>query len=531
MQSTSKIIGYCLIIIAGMATADLIVRWGTSGLTIDLLIIIVSAIAGVYLLRLKTEHSQLKTKSLAEKTWLKLPTDLLEKYNGKATSGNISKNTQIIQKTLRDFSINVSMGDVNIGPTVTQYTLKPAEGVNPDQITSKANELSLELASHPIRIEAPIPGKNLVGIEIPNKVSAIVGLREILESEEFKASKSNLTLALGRDVTGIPVVADLKETLNILMSGATGSGKTVLINAMILSLIYQNTPNDLRLILIDPKRVEFIHYNNISHLLCPVIYDIDKSVSALRWAVAEMNRRLHVLEDAHYHNIDNYNQSQPEVKIPHIVIFVDEFSDLMAQVANEVEEAVVRLVQMSKAVGIHLVLATSRPSVDVVTDLIKKNMANRIGLAQASEINSRTIIDTRGAEKLFGKGDILFGSKTDGYKRIQVALVTDKDVDKVTDFLKNETPPDTSNQMIDLSTKDRSYLEDYLYEDAKKVVLNAGLASAQLLQRRLRIGYGRASRLLDILEANHIIGPEDGHKPRKVLIKTIPEEADTEKKK
>ena len=526
-----KTIGYCLVIIAGMATADLIVRWGTHGLTIDALIILVSVIAGVYLLRLKTDHSHLKTKALAVKTWLKLPTDLLEEYTSKATSGNISKNNQIIQKTLHDHGVEVSMGDVNIGPTLTQYTLKPAESVKLNEITDLWADLSLALAAHPIRIEAPIPGKNLVGIEIPNKIPALVGLREILESEEFKSSKSNLTLALGRDVSGVVALTDLREILHILMSGATGSGKSVLINDMIMSLIYQNTPEDLRLILIDPKRVEFIHYNNIPHLLCPVIYDVDKSVSALRWAMTEMDRRIHILEDAHYRNIDNYNQSQPKIKLPHIVIFIDEFSDLMAQAANEVEAAVVRVAQMCKAVGIHLIIATSRPSTDVITSIIKANMINRIGLATASAIDSLTIIDTRGAEKLLGKGDILFGNEANGYKRIQVSLVTDNEIKKITDFLKNETPPGSSDQMIDLSPKDRSTLEDDFYEDAKKVVLNAGLASATLLQRRLRIGYARASKLLDMLEAKHIIGPEDGPKPRKVLINAESKEPDAEKKK
>lgn len=519
MQNTSKIIGWCLIIIAGMATADLIVRWGTPGLTIDALIILVSVIAGVYLLRLKTEHSQLKTKALAVKNWLKLPTDLLEEYNGKATSGNISKNTQIIQKTLHDHGVEVSMRDVNIGPTLTQYTLKPAEGVNPDQIISRANELSLELASHPIRIESPIPGKNLVGIEVPNKISAIVGLREILESEEFKSSKSNLTLPLGRDVSGIPVVADLKETPNILMSGATGSGKSVLINDIILSLIYQNNPEDVRLILDDAKRVEFPHYSDIPHLLTPIIYDSDKTEAMFRWVLEEAKRRSYVLNNKKQKNIESYNQNVAKNALPHIVIIIDEFSDRMAEYDKEIETAIIELAKVSRTTGIHLIIATSRPSHDVLTDKIKDSIPCRIGLATASDIDSRTIIDTIGAEKLFGKGDMLFGNKTDGYKRIQAPLVTDNEIEKIAIYLKNETPSGTSDQMIDLSSKDRSSLEDDLYDEAKKAVLDAGLASATLLQRRLRIGYARASRLLDILEANHIIGPEDGPKPRKVLIK------------
>jgi S-DNA-T family DNA segregation ATPase FtsK/SpoIIIE len=317
---------------------------------------------------------------------------------------------------------------------------------------------------------------------------------------------------MGRDVAGIPVVADLKQTPHIFMSGATGSGKSVLINAMILSLLYRNSPKDLNLILIDPKRVEFAHYNDISHLLCPIIYDVDKAVSALRWALAEMDRRFHVLQENASRNIEVYNENQPNEKLPHIVIFIDEFSDLMAQAGNEVEAAVVRLAQMSRAVGIHMVMATSRPSVDVITGLIKANIPSRIGLATASDIDSQTIIDTVGAEKLLSSGDILFRSDENGNpKRIQAPLVTDEEVSKVTDFLKAEGIPSVNKIDVDPSTQDE------LYNDAKKVVIKEGKASSAMLQRHLKIGYARACRLLDILESEGIIGPANGAKPRDIL--------------
>ena len=491
--------------------------------------LIVGFAAG-YLVKKKTVSVRIVQKEIFSREH-SFSTDFLELYTGKTNSGNIPKNSKIIKKTLHDHGIEVIMGDVNIGPTLTQYTLKPAEGVKLNEITDLWADLSLALAAHPIRIEAPIPGKNLVGIEIPNKITAIVGLREILESEEFKSSKSNLTLPLGRDVSGIPVVADLKETPNILMSGATGSGKSVLINDIILSLIYQNNPEDVRLILDDAKRVEFPYYSNIPHLLTPVIYDSDKTKAMFCWALEEARRRSYVLNNKKQKDIESYNQNVAKNTLPHIIIIIDEFSDRMAVYDKEIEAAIVELAKVSRTVGIHLIIATSRPSHDVLTNKIKNSIPCRIGLATASDIDSLTIIDVRGAEKLFGRGDILFGNKKNGFKRIQVPLVTDKEIDKVTDYLKNESPPSTSDQLIDLSSKDRSDLEDDFYDEAKKIVEEKGLATAPLLQRYLKIGYARASKLLDMLETNHIIGPEDGPRPRKVLIKSMAKEVNTKKKK
>jgi len=463
------------------------------------------------------------------KPWNFPPIDLLDAGSGKATSGNIAKNVEIIQKTLADFGVAVTMGDVNVGPTVTQYTLKPAAAVKLNAITARANDLALALAQHPIRIEAPVPGKSVVGIEIPNKAKALVTLREIVEDENFKNTKSNLTLAMGRDVAGHAVATDLKTMPHLLIAGATGSGKSVAINAMILSLLYQNSPQDLRLILVDPKRVEFTHYNGIPHLLCPVVFDVDKTVSALRWLVAEMDRRFRLLQDTARRNIEAYNQSPtPNGKLPYIVVFIDELADLMAQAGNEVEAAIVRLAQMARAVGIHLVVATQRPSVDVITGLIKANITNRIAFAVASQIDSRTILDNSGAEKLLGNGDMLYiGNELGKPRRIQGVLVTDKEVDKVTQFLKEESQPAYDETILayrtgmDKGPSGELMAEDELYQDAKETVVMAGKGSASLLQRRLRVGYARAARLLDMLEEEGVIGPAEGAKPRDVLIDPV----------
>ncbi len=466
----------------------------------------------------------------SNEAWNFPPTELLDESSGKATSGNIAKNVEVIQKTLKDFNIDVAMGDVNIGPTVTQYTLKPAEGVKLTAITARANDLSLALAVHPIRIEAPIPGKSAVGVELPNKVPALVTLREVLETDEFKAQKSNLGFAVGRDVAGTAFACDLKKMPHLLIAGATGAGKSVAINAMIVSLLYQNSPADLRLILVDPKRVEFTHYNDIPHLLCPVVHDVDKTVSALRWAVAEMDRRFRVFQETARRNIEAYNANPPDGKMPYIVIFIDELADLMAQAGNEVEGAIVRLAQMARAVGIHLVVATQRPSVDVITGLIKANITNRMAFAVASQVDSRTILDLTGAERLLGNGDMLYlGTDLGKPKRVQGVMVTDKEIDKVTNFLKSQSAPQYDESILtyhagvgargvgggDIGS------EDELYEDAKEIVVMAGKASASLLQRRLRVGYARAARLLDMLEEEGVIGPAEGAKPRDVMIDPI----------
>lgn len=454
--------------------------------------------------------------------------DLLSESTSKATSGNIAKNVEIVQKTLKDFGIEVTMGDVNIGPTVTQYTLKPHEGVKLNQITARTNDLALALAAHPIRLEAPIPGKAAVGIEIPNKVGAIVTLKEVLTADEFKNKKSNLILPLGRDVAGLPFAADIKNMPHLLIAGATGAGKSVCINSMIVSLLYQNSPQDLRLILVDPKRVEFTHYNGIPHLLTPVVHDVDKTISVLKWTISEMDRRFRLFQETNRRNIEAYNANPTNGRLPYIVVFIDELADLMAQAANEVEGAIVRLAQMARATGIHLVMATQRPSVDVITGLIKANITNRIAFAVASQVDSRTILDLAGAERLLGNGDMLYlGSDIGKPKRVQGVLITDGEITKVTEFLKSKSVPQYDDSILTYRAGSEHGMtgelmaEDELYEDAKETVVMAGKASASLLQRRLRIGYARAARLLDILEREGIIGPPDGAKPRDVMIDAI----------
>ncbi len=451
-----------------------------------------------------------------------IPLDLLDLSSSQPTSGNIEANKERIKKTLETFGIPVEMGDVNVGPTVTQFTLKPAEGVKLSQITSLGNDLALALAAHPIRIEAPIPGKSLVGIEVPNEAVALVNLRDILGSEAFKKRTSNLTFALGKDVSGQPWVANLDPLPHLLIAGATGSGKSVLINDLIISLLYSNSPDDLKLILVDPKRVELSLYNGIPHLLTPVITETTKTINALRWVVSEMDRRYGVLQNAGKRNIASYRKEVSD-DLPYIVVVIDELADLMAVAANEVEGAIVRLAQMARAVGIHLVLATQRPSVDVITGLIKANVTARIAFSVASQVDSRTILDMSGAEKLLGKGDLLFiSAELSKPKRLQASYVSEKEVDRVTQFLKLRGQPDYMTEVVEkpapqIGSSLEDLGDDELLSEAKQVILQADKASASLLQRRLRIGYARAARILDLLEEQGFIGPGDGAKPREIL--------------
>ncbi|MBU1202597.1 DNA translocase FtsK [Patescibacteria group bacterium] len=454
-----------------------------------------------------------------------VPIELLSKSNSKPDSGDINANMNKIQKTLENFGIDVTMGEVNVGPTVTQYTLRPAEGVRLSQMLTLQNDLALSLAAHPLRMEAPIPGKSLVGIEVPNQTVSTVKLREILESSAYRKRKNSLQLSLGKDVAGSAILANLATMPHLLVAGSTGSGKSVCINNIILSLIYQNSPDELKFILIDPKRVELSSYNNIPHLLTPVINETDKAINALRWVVKEMHERYKLLQAAGKRNIDSYNSAVIVNRLPYIVVIVDEFAALMSLAAKEIEAAVVSLAQMARAVGIHLVLATQRPSVDVITGLIKANITSRIAFAVASAMDSRTIIDTSGAEKLLGKGDMLFmTAELSKPRRIQGAYVSDEEINDVVDFLKDQAEPEYND---DVTEKPSGHVagfggggdyEDDLSLEAKEVVIKAGKASATLLQRRLRIGYARAARLLDILEEMGVVGPSEGSKPREVMV-------------
>ncbi len=452
-----------------------------------------------------------------------LPLDLLEQTSSRPDAGDIRENKLIIKKTLENFSIPVEMGEVKVGPTVTQYTLKPAEGIKLSQITTLHNDLAMALAAHPIRIEAPIPGQSLVGVEIPNQRVAVIRLKEILASEVFRKRKSNLTIALGRDVAGNIWLADLGKMPHLLVAGATNSGKTVMLNSIIISLIYQNSPDDLRFILIDPKRVELTLYNNLPHLLTPTIVEIDKTVSALKWAISEMDRRFEIMSEAKKRDINVYNQANPNNKLSYIIIIIDELADLMAAAPREIEACIIRLAQMARATGIHLIMATQRPSVDIITGLIKANITSRVAFSVASIIDSRTILDFAGAEKLLGRGDMLFISpEISKPKRLQGAYVSDGEIRKLVDYLSSIATPDLKQEVIEfhnLESQKGSWgdlKEDELLSQAREVVVQAGKASASLLQRRLRIGYARAARLLDLLEEDGVIGPADGAKPREV---------------
>jgi DNA segregation ATPase FtsK/SpoIIIE, S-DNA-T family len=461
--------------------------------------------------------------------------DLLDSGKETPTSGDTKINQAIIKKTLQNFDIPVEMAEVNIGPTVTQYSFKPAEGVKLSKITGLSNDLSLALAAHPIRIEAPIPGRSLVGVEIPNRIRAKVGFKDLVANPVFQTSPANLNIALGRDVSGAPAYADLAKMPHLLVAGSTGSGKTIFLNTLILSLIYRNSPEMMNFILVDPKRVEFPVYNDLPHLLAPVILDANRAVNALRWLISEMERRFEVLSKVKARDIISYNQQIQEKGelLPYIVVVVDELADLMAARGRDMEAGIVRLAQMARAVGIHLVLATQRPSVEVITGLIKANITSRITFQVASQVDSRTIIDTAGAEKLLGRGDMLFLSSELGKpRRIQGAYLSDKEVKRVTNYIKskNERQDDFAlgEDVLNFqSGLERSldapqgefngdFGDDPLYEEAKRVVIEARKASASLLQRRLRVGYARAARLIDILEEKGIVGPGEGAKPREV---------------
>jgi S-DNA-T family DNA segregation ATPase FtsK/SpoIIIE len=457
------------------------------------------------------------------------PLDLLDKETGEPNAGDIKIYSAIVKKTLQNFDIPVEIAEVNIGPTVTQYAFKPAEGVKLSRITALQNDLALALAAHPLRIEAPIPGKALVGIEIPNKIRAQVRLRDLLESEGFKNSPSPLTFALGRDVSGSPIIADLARMPHLMVAGATGSGKTIALNNLILSLLYRNSPSQLRFILVDPKRVEFPVYNDLPHLLTPVILDIQRTLNALRWLIKEMERRFQLFSKARARDIKSYRAMSGQEPVPYIVLIIDELADLMATRGKEIEGMIVRLAQMARAVGIHLVLATQRPSVEVLTGLIKANITARVAFQVASQVDSRTILDGAGAEKLLGLGDMLFLSAEFGKpKRIQGAYISDKEVKRVVGWITKENQ-DASTQEIEedeLAQSAQNSLEiselegddDPLYEEAKRVAVEYQKASASLLQRRLKVGYARAARLLDLLEQQKVIGPGDGAKPREVYV-------------
>lgn len=449
----------------------------------------------------------------------------------KADRGNMKENVNVIEKTLDSFGIQAKVVEVNPGPAVTQYSMRIALGTKVSKITSLTNDLALALAAPTgqVRIEAPIPGRDLVGLEIPNRGLEFVTLKKMLLSDAFVKAKSKLAVALGLDVSGNPLVGDIAKMPHVLIAGTTGSGKSVLLNAWICSLLFRTTPAEVRLILIDPKRVEMIGYNGIPHLLTPVIVETDKILSSLRWAMQEMERRYKQFAEVGVRNLDSFNELSGFQALPYIVIFIDELADLMAYAPVEVEDTICRIAQMARATGIHLVLATQRPSVDVVTGLIKANVPARIAFSVSSMMDSRVVIDTPGAERLLGRGDMLYVPPDQAKPmRIQGTFVSEKEVQKVVEFFKNKAMPvqyteevtsQPSSAMKKGSGNTGGDGHDALFEDALRLVCQYDKASASLLQRRLSVGYARAARILDQLELAGVIGAGEGSKPRDVLVK------------
>jgi S-DNA-T family DNA segregation ATPase FtsK/SpoIIIE len=487
--------------------------------------------------------------------WKSPSIELLEKKQSPADAGDVQQNAQTIKDTLSEFNIEVEMEGANIGPKVTQYTLKPPSGVKLTRITALETNIALNLAAQSLRIEAPIPGQRAVGIEVPNRRAADVRLYGILSAKQWKNNREPLSFAIGKDISGDAVVGELNKMPHLLIAGQTGSGKSVMINTLLTSLLYRNSPSEMKLILVDPKQVEMAPYEDIPHLLTPVITEPEKTISALKWAVNEMERRYKLLADEKLRDIKSYNQKvssgakKVEIEdadgnmqqhddgaMPYIVVVIDELADLMMVAARDVEALIVRLAQKARAVGIHLVLATQRPSVDVITGLIKANVPARIAFTVASQIDSRTILDQVGAEKLLGQGDMLMLTPSMAKpRRIQGAWVMDEEVMKITDHLRMQSAPQYNDEIVSqpvqLNGKGGVVMDfatdtsgDQTYQEALRIVIESGKASASLLQRRLGIGYAKAARYIDTMEEQGVVGQASGNsKPRDVLVRSMDE--------
>lgn len=494
------------------------------------------------------DKSETALVTVSDPNWKAPSLDLLEQKQSPADAGDVQQNALTIQNTLREFDIDVKMEGANIGPRVTQFTLRPPSGVKLTRITALETNIALNLAAQSLRMEAPIPGQKAVGIEVPNKKAADVRLYSVLSSPKWEKDNKPLSFAIGKDIAGEVIIGDLNKMPHLLIAGQTGAGKSVMINTLLTSLLYRNSPSDLKLILVDPKQVEMSSYEDIPHLLTPIITEADKMISALKWSVNEMQRRYTLLAENKVKSIEAYNnkiqsssakvsvadddgvlQEHENGAMPYIVIVIDELAELMMTAPKDVEGLIVRLAQKARAVGIHLVLATQRPDANIITGLIKANVPAKIAFTVASQINSRIILDEVGAEKLLGSGDMLFRTAEMGKpKRVQGAFVGDSEIHKINDYLRMQSPPQYNDEVVSqpvhLNGKGGVVMDfdvsndDDLYKDAVRVVIDSNKASASLLQRRLRVGYARAARLIENMEDQGIIGPADGARPREVLI-------------
>jgi len=470
----------------------------------------------------KTDSYQVPPLSLLTNSFAEEKTD---------TKLNINENVKILEGTFANFGISAKVVGVIQGPTVTRYEIHPAPGVKISKITNLSNDIALSFAVASVRIEAPIPGKNAVGIEVPNRKRINVYLKEVLESDEFQNEKYKLSIALGIDIGGKPIISDLTELPHLLIAGATGSGKSVCINNVILSILCKLSPDAVRFLMIDPKRVELNIYNGIPHLLIPIVTDASKAIKVLNWAISEMEKRFKIFAEVGVRNLDGYNEYVRNINndidtLPYIIIVIDELADLMLSSPAKAEESLCRLAQMTRATGIHLIIATQRPSVDIITGSIKVNFPSRVAFAVSTQVDSRTILDVNGAEKLLGNGDMLF-SPVGASKpiRAQGAFVAEKEIRNVVSYLMENSPPPEYEQEVLEYKKNKNILreteeeeEDELFNEAVSIIINSKQASISILQRKLRIGYTRAARLIDVMEKKEIVGPYDGRNPRKILI-------------
>ncbi len=505
------------------------------------------------MVRDKVSEDRVALMTVSDPNWKAPSLDLLENKQAPADPGSVQQNAKIIQDTLAEFDIEINMEGVNVGPRVTQYMLLPAKGVRLDRIVQLEKNLSLALGASSLRIEAPIPGKKAVGIEVPNRRGADVRLYSMLNSQEWKKSTEPLSFAIGRDITGEIILGELNDMPHLLIAGQTKAGKSVMINTLLTSLLYHNSPSDMKLILVDPKRVEMVSYHDIPHLLTPVIVEPEKTISALKWCAQEMERRYMLLSENRAKNIQEYNatikskgrkitiadekghaQQHENGAMPYIVIVIDELSDLKQAAPKDLESLIVRLAQKGRAAGLHLVIATQSPRKDVITGLIKANVPAKIAFSVSNQLESRIILDQNGAEKLLGHGDMLLSTTSvAGVRRVQGALVTNTEVDRVMNYLRMQSPPqyndEVVSQPVQLNGKGGVVMDfgsdtgDSRYDDAVKLVIESGKASATFLQLHLRIGYARAARIIALMEERGIIGPADGARPREVLVSSLDE--------